>query len=125
MVLRIYAVQMDEFEKSELQKFVGRMVIHLNKFFPEQCEALGAEQVEEAILLGVDKAKSYDIRSERNVCKFIDLMFSLGRDFDTNDELPWAYETLNDYDLQNDPDGKINLLFDRAMIYVNSKAEQK
>ena len=41
---------------------------------------------------GIDRAASYKIEAERDVCKYLNLMAVFGRNFDV--ELPWAKETL-------------------------------
>jgi hypothetical protein len=93
------------------------MVVHLNKFFPEHCAALKEAGTREAIRYSVTRAAHYQIVTERDVCKYTDLMFAFGRDFDQDPELPWAAAILNDENLK-DPTGKINILYDEAMKHV-------
>jgi hypothetical protein len=76
------------------QSFVTRMEAHLRKHFPNHCATLGDAGVREAIGSGTAKAGQYGIESERDVCKFITLMFTFGRDFDVDPKLPWASEIL-------------------------------
>ncbi|MCK4857938.1 MAG: DUF4123 domain-containing protein [candidate division Zixibacteria bacterium] len=87
--------QMASFTEASIKDFENRMVVHLNEFFPEQCEALGEPKTREAIRYGIKRAATYGIDTERNVCKYTDIMFAYGRDFDKNPELPWAAEVLN------------------------------
>ena len=76
------------------RRWEDTMVVHLETFFPETTQELGPEGVLHAIELGVKKAARYDIRSERDVCKFLNFMFTFGFDFDLDPELPWAHEIL-------------------------------
>lgn len=92
---------MEAFEEVALRNFEDWMVVHLNKFFPNHCEALGDSGVREAIQYGTQQAESYDIVTERDVCKYIDLMFALGRDFDTDPDFAWAHEILHDETIED------------------------
>ena len=109
---------MEAFEEIALRNFEEWMVIHLNMFFPNQCEALGDSDVREAIQYGIEQAESYDIVTECDVCKYIDLMFALGRDFDTDPELPWALEILYDETLE-DGSERIDRLCRAAITYLD------
>jgi len=79
-----------------LKKFENALVDHLNQYFPEKCRALGETGVLENIRLGIERAKSYGIVIEYQVSLYINLMFTLGRNFDSDPDLPWAIETLKD-----------------------------
>jgi hypothetical protein len=78
--------------------FAEQMVVHLHRFFPEACAALGEARVREAIAFGVQRAGRYDCRSERSLCKYLNLMFAFGHDFDVDPQLPWAAQILADDD---------------------------
>ena len=62
--------------------------------------------VEEAI----DKAASYEIVAEEDVCRFIDILQELGPDFPEG--IPWAKELINDEDL--DAAFRIDAIEERA-----------
>ncbi len=70
------------------RRWEDTMVVHIETFFPESAQELGAEGVRHAIDLGLKKAARYGITSERDVCKFLNFMFAYGFDFDRDPELP-------------------------------------
>jgi hypothetical protein len=72
------------------RRFVDRMVAHIAEFFPSRFQELGEQAVREWIEDGIQRASQYRIRSERDVCKFIDIMIVFGRNFDTDPQCPWA-----------------------------------
>jgi len=86
--------QMSTFTNEAAEDFKSRMVIHLKKCFPKECEALKEAGVRRLIQHGIDQASGHEVVAERDVCKFIDLMMVFGRDFDT--ELAWASQILKD-----------------------------
>lgn len=88
--------QMASLSELSRRQFAQRVAEHLIRCFPAACEALGQERMQAIIDDGIERARSYGIDRERDVCKYIDLIFVFGRDFDTNPEFPWACRTLAD-----------------------------
>lgn len=81
------------FAQREYERFVQKMKQHFREIYPERCPA-DERALEELIIKGTEKARSYSICSEADVCRFLTVMFELGQDFDTNPELPWAAQIL-------------------------------
>ncbi|MGD0459833.1 MAG: hypothetical protein ABSC21_19055 [Terriglobia bacterium] len=102
---------MAAFSKAEVKKFEDRMIVHLNKFFPEQCKSAGEKELRETVHYGIKSAGNYGIIAESDVCKYIDVMLSLGSHFDRDPQLPWAHEILTD-DSVEDPAARIARLCD-------------
>jgi hypothetical protein len=106
----------DAFDKDIRRRFENRMVDHLNAFFPAQCGQLGEKEVRNWINLGIQRAGSYGIVSERDVCKYIDIMFVHGRNFDSDPRKPWAASILTAKSV--DPADKTRVLFENARKYA-------
>jgi hypothetical protein len=88
--------QMDAFGELMRKGFEDRMVVHLNEVLPSRSAELGEEKLREEIRFGMESAASYEIVTERDVARYIDLMFLLGRDFDASPATPWARPILTD-----------------------------
>jgi hypothetical protein len=93
--------------------FEDRVVVHLKKVFPEHSETLGEPKLRETIQYGTQRAAAYRITSERDVCKYVDLMILYGRDFDKDPNFPWAQSILQSQAIKN-PSIKIDRLFNAA-----------
>jgi hypothetical protein len=102
----------DAFNQDIRRRFEKRMTAHVNQFFPDQCQALGAAAVHEWIAHGIEQAQRYGIVAERDVSKYIDIMFVFGRDFDAGSRYPWAAPILLARAV--DPTHKLNYLFETA-----------
>jgi hypothetical protein len=111
---------MDELNEHEAAKFEDRMVEHLRENFPEECEEMGEEDVREAVRHGVERAGEYGMELEQDVCNYINVMFVYGRDFDTDAELPWAGQILNDPS-REDPTDKTDALYDEAIVRLEQE----
>jgi hypothetical protein len=104
--------------------FEDRMFAHLKKVFPEQSELLGEPKLRETIQYGTQRAAAYRITSERDVCKYIDLMILYGRDFDKDPTLPWAQSVLQNQAIRN-PTSKVERLYKAAKIQENLRQPRK
>lgn len=113
--------QMQGFSEAATKDFEDRMGHHVQECFPEQCEALGDTETREAIREGIGLASDYGITLERDVCRYISLMFAFGRRFDRDRQLPWAGRILNDSST-TDASTRMNRLFGAAATYARSVA---
>jgi hypothetical protein len=102
----------EAFNKDIRRRFEERMYAHVNQFFPAKCQALGEPAVRQWISHGIERAQSYGIVAERDVSKYIDIMFVFGRDFDADPRHPWAAPILKARAV--DPTHKTNFLFETA-----------
>ncbi len=103
--------QIAAIQPAVLDSFDARVAEHLQQFFPEQCQVLGTEGLKEAIEFGIQRASAYEIVLERDVCVFLDLMFTFGVNFDS--EVPWAAAILND-PAAPEPSAKVERLYQAA-----------
>jgi hypothetical protein len=95
-MLTIREKQVAVLSAPQFKRFLDDLARHVGTFFPKRVKALGTEKTEEAIRDGIARAAAYGIKAERDACLYIDLMFSLGRDFDKDPSLPFASEILSD-----------------------------
>lgn len=115
--MKLHEEQMEMFSESAETEFGARMVAHLERCFPESCGQLGRSKVVESVQTGIDRAAKYSIMIEYDVARYIDLMYVLCQDFDTNRETPWAREILNDQELA--PRDKMDQLYRRTEDELN------
>ena len=111
-MLTIRKEQLRVLDSDRRMHFVAKMLQHVQKFFPEQCALLGENQIREWVEHGINRATSYRIASERDVCKYIDVMIVFGKDFDQDARLPWASKILRVQHTK--PPEKTRLLFEAA-----------
>lgn len=93
--LTIRQVQFDAFVRQETHKFEDWMLDHLHRFFPKQSERAGVAELRSTIRYGIEQAAAYGITTRRDVCKYIDVMLLLGRDFEGDRRYPWAAQILS------------------------------
>jgi hypothetical protein len=101
-------------DRAAYDDFVARMRVHLQKFFPEQCAALGETKTGQLIEFGVTRAREHGFEAERDVCKYIDLMCVFGHSFDRDERLPWARHILES-GVPRDPEERMRRLHEAAL----------
>ena len=115
-MLIIRKEQKEALAKAARNIFEERMLVHLKKFFPDECQELGKDGTREAIRHAMDHAGSYGIVAERDIYIYTDVQFAFGRNFDK--DLTWAAEILNDESLQNAYSAKVDRLHEAALENV-------
>ena len=115
-------IRKDQDEKlSQVSKtvFEDRMTKHLEKHFPAHYKALGEGNCRELIRYGMGRAATHDFVSERDVCKFIDLMICFGVDFDADVKQSWATVILANTSWVN-ATAKMVALFEAGIVHLKN-----
>ena len=115
--------QMDILRQEARKGFENRMLAHLTRYFSEACARMGEGETRDLIRYGIERANHYGIEAERDVCKYIDVMVVLGRDFDVDETFPWAAEILTDDTLQ-DNKTRTDLLVQSAVAHTGTKEDR-
>ena len=122
-MLIIRQAQMERLQQEARRGVENRMLAHLTRYFPEAYTMMGERGVRDIIRYGIERANHYGIVAERNVCKYIDVMVVLGRDFNMDVTLPWAAEMLRD-DTITDNKKRTDLLVKSAVVHAEKKEAQ-
>jgi hypothetical protein len=75
--------------------FYARLTRHVQEYFPAECSVLGEGGLKEMLTYQVGKARQHGIVTERDICKYVDLAFKFGKDFDVDPLHPWAAAILS------------------------------
>jgi hypothetical protein len=86
--------QLDAFAQAAVSDFEKRMRVHLRRFFPERCAALGDDAVGSLIRDGIQVGRRHSILTERDVARYIDLAAFLEGGADIGREHSWARDIL-------------------------------
>ena len=111
-MLVIRKEQLDAFAKEKEKKFEREAFQYIKTTYPDKCKSLTDDQIKESILTAKQKSENYSLFTTETVMLYIDLMYLLGFDFDTDKNYPWVQEILLDDELR----GRTR------MLYLKSKA---
>jgi hypothetical protein len=123
-MLRIRNAQMQTFEQAAMASFEMRMVEHLRTYFPWHYRMWGSETARTVVRYGCQKAQGHGFTTERDICLYLTLLATLGGNFDTDRQLPWAQQILADISLRG-PTARIDRLTDQAMEFLDQTVGKK
>lgn len=109
--------QMKVFEEAGLRKYEDEMLQYIKQFAPTHSDIIGERGVRRVVRMGIERAKEYGLTNRGPVSFYIELMFMLGSDFDTDPQYLWAGEGLNESAVA-DQMVRADRLYDKAMDYV-------
>lgn len=95
-MLVIREEQMGAFRQYMLKQFEDRMVIHLNRNFPDEIKNIPELDLREIICICIDKAAKYDVTDETDVKRYLEYVVRYDSNFDINLNLPWTTKILSD-----------------------------
>jgi hypothetical protein len=116
-VLTIPLSQMRLFEQLAFERYQQSLITHIREHFPGQAEYLGEQGVLRVIQHGCELAQARGFETERDLCLYTDLTIMLGAGFDSDPQLEWAREVLDDPILV-DPRNRMDDLWEQALIYL-------
>lgn len=89
-MLTIRQEQLNTIQNSSWRAFEKKALIYLRKAVPDIDDRLDTDGQKSVIRQGIQKASQYpNAKSEKEICKIIELMVIYGIDFDTNEDLPF------------------------------------
>jgi hypothetical protein len=118
-MLVIRKEQMAVFSKLAFSQFEQRMVDHILRFFPRQCEFMGERQVRQAVQFAIQRAQSRGYQSCRGMCLYLSVAFLLGSFFDEDPQYPWAAYAPGIRGMA-ELDARISGVYDKAMEYFDA-----
>lgn len=113
--------QVESLRQTALQKFEDEMAEHLSDFAPKFCEVRGEKCMRRAIRLGIGRAAKYGFTNKGPSRFYIELMVSLGSEFDTDPQYPWAREILRNQELDHQA-VRADRLFNEVNRYMDYAA---
>lgn len=101
IVLVIRQEQIQALAGQLLDSFADRLTEELMRDFPEQSMELNRQEVRDAIDFGCKKAMGYGLDLQKDLATYVYLMFTFGRDFDSDPAFGWTAEYLGQ--IRRDP----------------------
>ena len=117
-MLTIRKDQVKVFEEQRLITFVDEMVQHISGFTPEQFKIIGEPDIRKIITLGIKRAESYGFNLRGPVKFYLEMMFMLGSDFDTDPQYYCIREILADNHEKNQIK-RADLLYDKVIDFLD------
>lgn len=101
-MIRISAEQVRAFEDREMHRFIGRIVDELPGYRPEPVAGRSRATLFAMADTAVQRAKTYNVETERGFWLYANIAASLGVFFDVNPSFLWATDILSDQSYLSD-----------------------
>ena len=124
MSLTTFVITPTQMQALARASFESWMVRHLSEFFAEETAMLESEQMRTRISAALEQARWLGFSTETEWCRYIDLTFVLGPNFDRDPSMPWAAEILTD-DRLTDCAMRMELLFEAVQVHCAGVDEVK
>jgi hypothetical protein len=95
-MLLIRRAQLEALGRAHEESFERRAAGHLRVKYPDPCRELGEAAVRQSVRTAMAKRKEHRFETEECVLLYLDLMYLLGFDCDSDPDLPWVREMLAD-----------------------------
>lgn len=110
--------QIRTFHKAAAAQFERTLVEHIQRHFPAQASFIGEAAITETVRLGIPKAEKLGYRTQREIALFVNLMFLLGTEFDSDIQLEAIAAALKG-PVEAESLVRINTSYDLAMAYLD------
>lgn len=117
-MLRIRAEQNEVFKQAAVRRFEGEMIVHLRQFAPKHFKILEEGDIRKVVRSALERAPQYGLTSERSIRYYVEVMLMLGSGFDSDPQMPWSAEILNDESVAEQA-ARIDSLYDKAWDYAD------
>jgi len=108
--------QVEVFEKTAWISFENEMVQYIQNFAPRLAAVAGEENVRKLVRTGLGRAKAYKLRLRGPMRFYLELMASLGSDFDSDPAIPWARAGLTDETVRDEME-RARRLYQRLLVF--------
>lgn len=118
-MLQLRAEQMETFHTELGGHFEDGLIAHLHGFTPYQADVLGDEGLMQVITYGLERADNHGFRLRGPARCYVETMFLLGSDFDTDPQYPWAFAILSDPEVPDQVE-RADALHEHVRAYLNA-----
>jgi hypothetical protein len=103
---------------SASQHFESELVRHCKQFSPKLCEVAGENNLTTLVRTGITRAYNYGFTDRILVRFYIELMLTLGSEFDSDPQFPWVQDSLQ-LDPISHPQLRANQLYSDLTYYLD------
>jgi hypothetical protein len=117
-MLKIRKDQMEAMDQLAVKHFEERTTEELKQSFPKHARLLGEGKLRQRVRDGFARARAYGLSSRNGLRLFVELIFLLGNSFDTDPQVSWAAQILNDS--AADEATRVDRLFQKTADYLQN-----
>lgn len=120
-MLTIRDAQLHVLSRQPRARFEADLARHLRRYFPHECER---GDVAGFVRLGIKRAATHGCNTQCDTALYLNLMAILGAEFDTDPQIPWAGQGLDDLSIPS-LSARLNKVYDSAIALLESTCGNK
>ena len=93
-MLVIRQEQFAALRRAQIARFDFEAYEHVQLYFPQRCEELGNQAAMQMVRDGLKRARGYGLESERDLLRYLNLLFHFGDGFELSPANAWALTLL-------------------------------
>ncbi len=93
-MLVIHPSQMGALARGMVRNFQNQMAAHLKEFAPTRAGRLNDAQLDAIVAAGIERSRSHGFSARGPVQLFLEMIFILGSEFDSDPQYQWAADVL-------------------------------
>ena len=113
-MLTIRKEQTEAMRRPLVEQRIVDLVAHVKQDFPEETRGQSDEELYDRIEETLKRAERYDITSDRDVYKYVNISMIYGIDFNEQDETDWTADYLTDQEVTN-PTHRMDRLYSEVI----------
>lgn len=98
-----------------------RVLSFVRTGYASQCAAFSESELRGLVATALRRSRTHGFGTYADILRWINVMFTLGCNFDEDPEFPWARDILADNSLR--PGSKVDMIVGRTLDHLQSLAE--
>jgi len=96
-MITIRGQQIDDIKQKKVENFIEKANQFLRNNYSDKTDPMTNTQLNGIIENAINRAEKYDIITEQGIISFLEFMFSMSLDYDSNPKTGWTKTILNDH----------------------------
>ena len=106
--------QWESLRAAQRKRFIDKMCLHLRRHFGEELASMEEAALRTHVSEAIDKAADYELTTEQDCCRYLNLAATYGWGFDKEPDNAWMKNYLTDPEVSN-PSQRLSLLIDECL----------
>ena len=115
--------QLSIFEDARRRSFGDDTLAFIRTNYPDACSRFSEAELRGLVAIALRKAKEHRFTDHADILRYINVMYTLGCEFEADPDFPWAREIMGDTRLR--PGSKMDRLSARTLDHLRALEQDR